>query len=120
MKTKKVLAAVNDEITAIQVNNLVNQPGLWELEFIHLTPELVSEILEWKPDLVIFDMNLTSCLNGTDYIELLTKNNIPFLCITSSEINTALSESVPSQKSYKLPDLKDAIYEALVGDQFLT
>ncbi len=113
MKLKKVLAVISDEITAIQVNNQINQPDMWELEFIQLHPQMIEEILEWHPDLIIFDINSLSTMNGTDYIGILTKNNIPFLFITSSETDTAFIESAGGGKSYNLPDLKDAIHQTL-------
>ncbi len=113
MKLKKVLAAVNDEITALQVNNLVNQPDLWELEFIQLKPELVDEILEWRPDLVIFDINLLSSLNGTDYTGIMKKHNIPFLYISTSQIDTDFIGPASSHSPYNLPELKLAVHEAL-------
>ena len=120
MKIKKVLAAVNDEITAIQINNLLNDPNLCELEFAQLRPQLIDEILDWQPDLVIFDTNLLSRLNGIDYAVILKNHNIPFLYINSPSINTVFNESLPSEKSYNFMEIRKAVQEALSEYPILT
>jgi hypothetical protein len=119
MKIKKVLAAVNDDITAIQVNNSINQPDQWELEFIQLKPEIVDEILAWQPDLVIFDISFVSGASEIDYPQIFSNNNIPFIILSSSSEDTILSESDPSKRSFNLPDLKNALLNALNTDSLL-
>ncbi len=111
MSIKKVLAVINDEITAIQVDNLLNQPDLWELEFIRLRPEIVEEILAWQPDVVIFDISLLSSLDETDYPKIFSNNDIPFLYLTPSNVDPTLFESIPSPKTYNLAELNNAVRE---------
>ncbi len=121
---KKILVVEDEFIIAFDIKNILEADGFEVITNIDNVTDAITAIEVYQPNLVLIDINLNGTKDGIDLGHyLLTKDQIPYLYITSNADNLSLDRAKATRpqgyivKPFKPIDLKASI--AIVLNNFV-
>ena len=100
MNGAKILIAEDENIVALDIKNSLTKLGYRVTSIASTGIDVMTQIEEHKPDLILMDIMLKSALDGIDAAELIShRYKIPIIYVTSSTDKTTYERARSTKPS---------------------
>lgn len=92
MKDARILLAEDEAIVGIEIKNSLQRLGYTHTDLVPTAQEVLEEVEERTPDLILMDVNLEGSMDGIEATEKLHENyDVPVVFVTAHSSESVLS-----------------------------